>query len=120
MSRLPSEKERFEILLEEMRSNFKSVFETMSFMRIEMNNRFEDTDNKIIEFEKKFTFSIKSLQKDVTVLKDDVKVLKKDVKILKEDVSYLKVDVGEIKAQLIPMQGTLSDHEKKFKKLKVS
>ena len=65
MSRLPGEKERFTILMEEMKSGFKLVFESIDNNKIYMSRRFDEIDDRFIVLEKAVTH----ISKDVADIK---------------------------------------------------
>ncbi len=115
----PSEKERFTILMEEMRGQFKAVLENqstlVSSLEFRMNNRFDLVEKDLSNVK----LAIKSLSKDVAVLKSDVKVLKSDVAVLKSDVKVLKSDVTVLKSDVKVLKSDVGVLKSDVKELQV-
>ena len=99
------EKQYFEILLEEMRSNFRLAFEGFEIV----NNRLDRLES-----------GQANLESDVGVLKSDVGVLKSDVGELKSDVRELKSDVRDVKRNMGLINSIASDHETRLQNVENS
>lgn len=143
MTRESTEKERFQILMEEMKSQFKAVLENQSSIKQELKT---DTKNLKFELTEKIgllqkaikqnsldinqnssdikglkqdvnqnSLDIKELRQDVKQNSSDIKELRQDVKQNSSDIKELKLDVNQTHKA---MQHVLTEHEHEIKKLK--
>ena len=73
-----SREREFKVILEDLRSQFRTFGEGMDAMRSDVS----------------------TLKSDVSTLKSDVSILKSDVSILRSDVFTLKIDVADLKLNM--------------------
>ena len=100
-----------EVILEEVRSQFKAFGEGLQGVRAEIQVLREDVADLGTELFHQTTVlggKIDGVAKDVAVLKTDVAVLKTDVAGLKMDVAVLKTDMAEVKVRVTGVETRLN------------
>ena len=96
---MSSEQARFEVLLEEMRSNFRAVAEGHGSLNDKIDSLSKDysrLDGKV----DLLAMQVSVLTKDVSVLTKDVSVLTIQVSVLTKDVAALNTHAGVAEARL--------------------
>ena len=100
------EKERFEVLLEEIKGGVKAVADGHGVIRNEMKRMEERLTEKISFVDGKVDF----LAADVRALKQDVAEVKQDVAEVKKDVVEVKTDLAKVKEKVDKIDLTLEEH----------
>ena len=98
-----SEARRTNVLLEEIRTQFKVFGEGLTSVNQRLDRLAKDVDS-LSDWAKRFSLELQALRTDVNELKRDVSVLKTDVSVLKTDVSELKKDVKDVKERLATVE----------------
>lgn len=104
------------ILIEEIRSDFRAVTESVDLLREGLENKIEsvrvelktdigDLRTSVGVLNKEVT----GLRQDVTVLQSDVSGLRKDVTALQSDVEVLQTDVTDLHSQLEKVETNLGE-----------
>ncbi len=96
------EKDKFEILLEEMRSNFRMAFEGLTGVNQRLD-RFDARQDRMESRLDRIEARMDRQESRMERLEDAVLELAGDTRVLKQDVS-------EIKCILVPIPGTLAAH----------
>ena len=93
------EKERFEVLLEEIKGGVKVVADGHGVIRNEMKR-----------MEERLTEKISFVDGKVDFLAADVRALKQDVAEVKKDVVEVKTDLAKVKEKVDKIDRTLEEH----------
>ena len=91
-----SERARFEILLEDIRTQVGVIADG----HLGLSERMDGFDRHLHAFEQRVDRRFDAIAVDLADVKRDVSVLKTDVSVLKTDVGDLKLDVGDLKVRV--------------------
>ncbi len=100
MNQEPTEQERFIILMEDMRGEFRKVTEHVLSIDQKMDRGFTEIREDLNNFKIEMRLAYKGLSKDVNVLR--------------ADMDYVKADTKDIRVQMEPMQAILIDHDNRI------
>jgi len=113
------EKQHFEILLEEMKSNFRLAFEGFEVV----NNRLDRLESG----QETLKSDVTDVKMHLTRVEDDQKVIKSNVKEVKlrlvrveDGQNVVKSDVRDIKRNMGLINSIASDHETRIQKVENS
>ena len=115
-AKIPSpaeESRRTNVLLEKLRSEFRTFGDGLSAIRDKLNSTFNQVGRNT-ETLGRVEDRLTAVESDVSVLKEDVAGLKSDVGVLKEDVAEIKTDVSALKKDVAEIKGPLQTFDQRL------